>query len=254
MALGHKNPEDFMFVSSMGRSVLTNSKKLLSFGESHVFGVKADRRGFEADAERYKALVNEAVADGKFGPLLRRKPVDIFIGERDHFERYAGGDHHSPASSYFGYYEKTARSIAVRDFEKAERAERDRRSAEVDKNQHLYIHPPVLPKDAKFPNATYSMSVLGARSAQEEVKTTLVHELSHHLHHTIEEDPKDFAYGYTIFAQARETVTAYAKTNYSEWFAETHTAYVYNNSALKEFHPEAHDYIQEMRKKHGLET
>jgi Mlc titration factor MtfA (ptsG expression regulator) len=49
-----------------------------------------------------------------------------------------------------------------------------------------------------------------------------------------------------------KSVSRYARSNPSEWFAETHTVYVQKREELRRFDPEAYELIREVRLHMGM--
>jgi SPP1 gp7 family putative phage head morphogenesis protein len=112
---------------------------------------------------------------------------------------------------------------------------------------------------------TWSMSSLGT-SPGDKRQRTLVHELGHHVHINaakrlpgrLEQEIRD-----AFHARVNEdgetrpgkwVVSKYSKTNEFEWFAETHTAYVYESATLKARDPEAFNLMRRVRAMRGLTT
>ncbi len=87
--------------------------------------------------------------------------------------------------------------------------------------------------------------------------SVIVHEISHHLQDKgLAKYPELNAKIEAAHAEARRTgsaVSHYALTSKHEWFAETHTAYVFRGSELKEARPSDWSLIRESRLAAGME-
>lgn len=91
---------------------------------------------------------------------------------------------------------------------------------------------------------------------------TLVHEMSHHVHHAIVQEQPFLAdkirYRHDRHVEEYKkgvslAVSLYAYTNDKEWFAETHTAYLLHNEELRRYDPESWAFMKEIRTKMGME-
>lgn len=107
-----------------------------------------------------------------------------------------------------------------------------------------------------------------ATSKEDLAEITMVHELSHHMHMD-RENPLPLDLYNEIRSSYRERVgrdessrevvahrwvaTTYATANEFEWFAETHTAYIYDPKAVEKNDPQAFALMRRVRKARGLD-
>lgn len=89
---------------------------------------------------------------------------------------------------------------------------------------------------------------------------TLTHEAAHVIHNTV--DVKAGGYGERELLKAsalkagitlKNAPTFYGRTNWSEFWAETWTAYTYANAWLKKEHPKTFKFFEDMLKKYGID-
>jgi hypothetical protein len=223
----------------LGDSIYNNSKKILSYGDTHVYGAGGNRPGFEEDARRYADVTKRAVDRCGFKKILEKKPIDIFFGEEHHFEKFASYDVPSRSlEGVNGYYEGASRTLGIKDPDRLTRAALNTRAMQAPGPKLAYAS---------------SMSSMGNPTADEKMERVLAHELAHHFHQQVQANRNDDKRSQRLSKHSK-AVSMYAWSNEFEWFAETHTAYIYEREHLKATHPEAHDFMKEMRQKHGLEA
>jgi hypothetical protein len=87
---------------------------------------------------------------------------------------------------------------------------------------------------------------------EDHVASFLHHEMSHTVEAIYGDRHSLSALGEYFRAKKTSFVSQYAKTNRSEWFAETHAMYCLNPGWLKTRHPDDHAMIEKVRKDLGL--
>ena len=103
-----------------------------------------------------------------------------------------------------------------------------------------------------------------AKTAAELRERTIAHEMGHHLHdnpldrlgleHRVDIDT---AFDARVDDEGKLrpgafTVSKYARASSHEWFAETHSAFVYHPKELRRKDPEAYDLVKRVREARGL--
>lgn len=104
----------------------------------------------------------------------------------------------------------------------------------------------------------WSISTTG-QDRLEALGKTFVHELSHHLHRTLQRAGIRTPEGQDVDVLIREAyrrgrpITKYAGTSWEEYWAETHTAYVFSPDELRVYDPVGYDMVKRVRQLAGIE-
>ncbi len=188
--------------------------------------------------------IKQAVKEGKFDALLKEHPLGHFRVVANHGANQAG-----VAGWYLGGVRippppRELRNVEVFLFPTLYSFEKPYvygQSFSVTKNKS---NDPTTEDVQRFYN--------------EKVGSVVIHELSHHMHHAlVKKNPqltKQVDAIYSNRFEHQKTASRYAMTNEKEWFAETHTAYVFHNEELKRNDPEAWELMRAARRTLGMEN
>jgi hypothetical protein len=202
-----------------------------------------------------KRTVEGAIAKGGYGRFLRKSP----LGSVE--EHSLDPNEHGVIRSANGVYARPKKGSEDKPFVSLKNIEGVEVAHARSEKKWAKLGRRAGPGDPE----TFSLSTL-AKTPEEMRERTMVHELGHHIHLS-RSDPlpkaldKEIVKAYAarvngVTKEPREgawIASVYARGDHKEWFAETHSAYVYHGKELKKRDPEAFDLMRRVRQCRGMD-
>jgi hypothetical protein len=119
----------------------------------------------------------------------------------------------------------------------------------------IIIHPSVIDElmvgEFKPGKSTYLMGT----DRKHAIRIAVGHEGSHHLHRVLQSTHPDlYEESRTLYNKGVKTaITKYASMDFKEWFAETHTAFMFYPEQLKAHDPAAFNFMSKVRREADLD-